>query len=97
MSIFNSSQSGFLSIEAEQEIILIIKDNFEKMWHAQKISESSFELMTQKEVLEKFELSPVTLQDWENHGLKRYQPPMDGSRKVYYKKIELLAFLGAAY
>ena len=96
MSNINSSHSGLLSIEAEQEILLTFNKNLDKMYHAHKMSESSFELMTQKEVLEKFDLSPATLQDWESHGLKRYQPPMDGSRKVYYKKIELLAFLGAA-
>lgn len=35
-----------------------------------------------------------TLRRWEEAGLKRYQPPMEDTRKVYYRVSDILAFLG---
>ena len=35
-----------------------------------------------------------TLQRWENAGLRRYKPPLEDARKVYYRVSELLKFLG---
>ena len=35
-----------------------------------------------------------TLKRWEEAGLKRYQAPVEGTRKVYYLRSRIYAFLG---
>ena len=87
---------GIFSTEYERSVIYHLEQCLEKWANARVDVEGAFDLMSQKEVLKKFDISPVTLQSWEQHGLLRYQPPIEGSRKVYYKKSDLLAFVGAA-
>ena len=96
MNSINGFEHGFFSASFEHSLLLNFNKNFERMWQAHEKLKFSFELVTQKEVLEKFDISPATLLDWETHGLKRYSPPIEGTRKVYYKTTEIIAFLGAA-
>jgi hypothetical protein len=56
-------------------------------------SKSSLELLTQKELLSQLNISPNTLKNWENLGLKRLEPPIEGTRCVYYEAKEILRFL----
>ena len=39
------------------------------------------------------DISATTLDNWENLGLKRYQTPMDGAKKVFYRPSDVYLFL----
>lgn len=53
----------------------------------------SSELLTQKELLKQLNISPNTLRAWENNGLKRLEPPIEGTRSVFYLLDDVLKFL----
>ena len=38
-------------------------------------------------------LTPNTLKSWENTGLKRLEPPIEGTRTVYYKMNDVIDYL----
>lgn len=40
-------------------------------------------IYTQKELLSLLSISPNTLKSWESKGLKRLEPPIEGTRTVY--------------
>ena len=48
---------------------------------------------TQKDLLNLLQISPNTLKSWEEKGLKRLEPPIEGTRTVYYKLENVLQFL----
>lgn len=50
-------------------------------------------IYTQKELLQLLNISPNTLKSWENKGLKRLEPPIEGTRTVYYHIDAVLEFL----
>ena len=50
-------------------------------------------LYTQKDLLNLLQISPNTLKSWEEKGLKRLEPPIEGTRTVYYKLENVLQFL----
>lgn len=54
---------------------------------------SSYGVVTQKELLKILQISPNTLKSWENKGLKRLEPPIEGTRTVYYKMEDVIEFL----
>lgn len=54
---------------------------------------SSLEIITQKELLKELSISPNTLKTWEQKGLPRLEPPIEGTRTVYYKRTDVLKFL----
>jgi len=54
---------------------------------------NQLEIMTQKEVLKELSISPNTLKSWERKGLPRLEPPIEGTRTVYYKRDDILKFL----
>lgn len=51
-------------------------------------------LITQDELRTDLSVSFNTLQRWEQAGLKRYIPPIEGTRTVFYKIDDILIFLG---
>lgn len=51
-------------------------------------------LMSAQEAMDELDIKYKTLQKWENAGLRRYQPPLEDTRKVYYKVTDILKFLG---
>lgn len=51
-------------------------------------------LITAQEVQEELGIKFLTLQKWEKAGLRRYQPPLEDTRKIYYKISDILIFLG---
>ena len=53
----------------------------------------SYGIVTQKELLKILQISPNTLKSWENRGLKRLEPPIEGTRTVYYKMGDVIEFL----
>jgi phage protein len=54
---------------------------------------NQLEILTQKEVLKVLSISPNTLKSWERKGLPRLEPPIEGTRTVYYKRDDILKFL----
>ena len=50
-------------------------------------------LYTQKDLLNLLQISPNTLKSWEEKGLTRLEPPIEGTRTVYYKLENVLQFL----
>ena len=50
-------------------------------------------IVTQKELIKILQISPNTLKTWENKGLKRLAPPIEGTRTVYYKMEDVIDFL----
>lgn len=50
-------------------------------------------ILTQKELLSILHISPNTLKTWEMTGLKRLEPPIEGTRTVFYKMEDVLTYL----
>lgn len=53
----------------------------------------SYGIVTQKELLNILQISPNTLKSWESKGLKRLEPPIEGTRTVFYKMDNVIEFL----
>lgn len=51
------------------------------------------DIITQKELLKQLNISPNTLKSWENKGLNRLEPPIEGTRTVYYQLSSVINFL----
>ena len=56
-------------------------------------SNNSKPLLTQKELLSLLNSSPNTLKSWELKGLPRLEPPIEGTRTVFYKLDDVIKFL----
>ena len=56
-------------------------------------TKNSYGIITQKELLKLLQISPNTLKSWENKGLKRLEPTIEGTRTVYYKMEDVIEFL----
>lgn len=56
-------------------------------------SNDSYGIVTQKELLKILQISPNTLKSWERKGLKRLEPPIEGTRTVFYKMKDVIDFL----
>ena len=52
-------------------------------------------LISRTKLKKELELTDKTLDKWEANGLKRYQQPLEDTRKVYYLIRDVLIFLGA--
>ena len=50
-------------------------------------------ILTQKELLSILHISPNTLKTWEMTGLKRLEPPIEGTRTIFYKMEDVLNYL----
>lgn len=50
-------------------------------------------IVTQKELLNILRISPNTLKSWERTGLNRLEPPIEGTRTVYYKMEDVIKYL----
>ena len=53
----------------------------------------NLKIVTQKELLTILQISPNTLKSWEKTGLKRLEPPIEGTRTVYYKMEDVISYL----
>lgn len=83
------------SQEAEREFFFSILGKVDNYLQDSKKHKTNTGLLSQKRVLEEFEITHTTLRRWERLGLRRYTPPIEGSTNIYYKTEELLKFLGA--
>ena len=55
--------------------------------------QQNLKIVTQKELLTILQISPNTLKSWEKTGLKRLEPPIEGTRTVYYRMEDVLNYL----
>jgi len=90
-----SIPQGILSQEAELALLERIEHLInDYLSHAMLSPHSdSFGLIQQKELIKELGISLVTLHEWESLGLTRYCPPIEGTRKVFYKKSDVMKFL----
>ena len=51
------------------------------------------EIIQQRELLKQLNISPNTLTTWEQKGLKRLEPPIEGTRTVFYLLDDVINFL----
>ena len=59
----------------------------------QENTQKNASILTQKELLSILKISPNTLKSWEKTGLKRLEPPIEGTRTVYYRMEDVLNYL----
>ena len=50
--------------------------------------------ITQQEVLKKYKITDPVLKTWRKAAMNRYEPPIRGTRSLYYRKSEIEKFLG---
>ncbi|HGD5385691.1 TPA: hypothetical protein ACIZQI_001885 [Streptococcus agalactiae] len=50
-------------------------------------------IIQQRELLKQLNISPNTLKTWEQKGLKRIEPPIEGTRTVFYLLDDIINFL----
>lgn len=84
-----------LSKESEQELahgVLELVENY--LGARDTIKPRLTGLISAQVAMEELDIKYKTLQKWENAGLRRYQPPLEDTRKVYYKVSDILIFLG---
>ena len=63
------------------------------MMQKQQDIQKNVSILTHKELLTILKISPNTLKSWEKTGLKRLEPPIEGTRTVYYKMEDVLNYL----
>ncbi|MGU8027270.1 XRE family transcriptional regulator, partial [Streptococcus suis] len=51
-------------------------------------------LITAQQVKDELGIKDKTLKRWEDNGLRRYQPPIEDTRKIFYRVSDILIFLG---
>ena len=59
----------------------------------QENTQKNVSILTQKELLSVLKISPNTLKSWEKTGLRRLEPPIEGTRTVYYRMEDVLIYL----
>lgn len=77
-------------LEMKESIISLISSYLQH----NSINKKKLDLLTPQEVREELQIGHKTLNQWENAGLKRYVPPINDSRKYYYRVTDILIFLG---
>ena len=50
-------------------------------------------IIQQRELLKQLNISPNTLKTWEQKGLKRLEPPIEGTLTVFYLLDDIINFL----
>ncbi|UUM61169.1 XRE family transcriptional regulator [Streptococcus suis] len=51
-------------------------------------------LITAQQLKKELDIEYKTLQRWEKNGLRRYQPPIEDTKKIFYRLSDILIFLG---
>ena len=90
MSIFDKEFIKSLAREIARPILEAIQD-FLKLQDGNKHSQTG--LIPQSVVLKELDIDWGTLETWRKKGLKKYEPPIEKTRKVYYDKDEIRKFL----
>lgn len=90
------TERGFLSEWFERVLldrIVAVIENYlnrrlelEKRWRVAG-------LVTRQKLMDDLDIKDDTLKRWETLGLKRYQPPMEKTNKIFYKETDVEQFL----
>lgn len=86
---------SWLSKDAEKEIkqeVAITVSNF--LENYTRPETRLLGLITQADLKKELGIEYQTIRRWEENGLKRYQAPLEDTRKVFYKVSDILIFLG---
>ena len=84
-----------LSQESEHDLTHGILEVVERYLEARdRLKPRLTKLINRVELKEELKISDNTLNKWESQGLRRYQPPDDGSRMIYYLVPDIWKFLG---
>ena len=84
-----------LSKESEHDLTHGILEVVEKYLEVRdRIKPRLTGLISAQEVMDELDVKYKTLQKWEDAGLRRYQPPLEDTRKIYYRISDLMKFLG---
>ena len=84
-----------LSKESEHDLTHGILEVVEKYLEVRdRIKPRLTGLISAQEAMDELDIKYKTLQKWEEAGLRRYQPPLEDTRKIYYRVSDLLKFLG---
>ena len=99
LSIYNSLNDEARQAMTKEMLPIVINNSIKLMEKASELSKK-FEppllgLISKTRLKKELELTDKTLDKWEENGLKRYQPPLEDTRKVYYRVSDTLIFLGA--
>lgn len=81
------------SEELERDILQTIENYIDKRLELERQELDNWDLIPRKVLMEKLNISAVTVSEWEKKGLKQYQPPFESSKKVYYRKSDVYNFL----
>ncbi|MFA9492454.1 hypothetical protein [Streptococcus sp. E17BB] len=85
-----------LSKEIQLEGLKELKQALNTLVELEKQRAGKLDLITLKELLEILDISEPTLNRWEDMGLKRYQAPVDGARKIFYRPSDIYLFLAVS-
>ena len=81
--------------ESEQDLAHGILEVVERYLEARdRLKPRLTGLISAQGVMDELDIKYTTLQRWEKAGLRRYQPPIEDTRKVYYKITDIWKFLG---
>lgn len=84
-----------LSKESEHDLTHGILEVVEKYLEVRdRIKPRLTGLISAQETMDELDIKYKTLQKWEDAGLRRYQPPLEDTRKIYYKVTDIWKFLG---
>ncbi|MFS5511974.1 XRE family transcriptional regulator [Streptococcus agalactiae] len=84
-----------LSKESEQDLtqgVLELVGNYLEV--REQTQPRRLGLITAQQIKDELGIKAKTLKRWEDNGLRRYQPPLEDTRKHYYKVSDILIFLG---
>ena len=87
-----------LSKESEYELTHGVLELVENYLEARDTAKPRLTgLITAQEAMDELDIKYKTLQKWEDAGLRRYQPPLEDTRKIYYRISDLMKFLGVEH
>lgn len=81
------------SAEFERELLKNIEDHLKARLDLEKKNLDDWDLVSRATVCEKLDISSTTLENWEKLGLRRYQSPFEKTKKIYYRKTDILDFM----
>lgn len=84
-----------LTAQSETELKTGILELIESYLEArEKVKPRTLGLITAQQVKDELGIKDKTLKRWEDNGLRRYQPPLEDTRKIFYRVSDVLKFLG---
>ncbi|HEL2054054.1 TPA: XRE family transcriptional regulator [Streptococcus suis] len=60
----------------------------------EKVKPRTLGLITAQQIKDELDVEYKTLKRWEDNGLRRYQPPLEDTKKIFYRVSDVLKFLG---